>query len=91
MQRARCALTHTDTRLHSSRDTDSYSLEPGGRPLGLSSHKPSSVWCAGDVLIPNCGSPDGLGRREPSPRSGHQHTLPDAGAGDTQASSLDFV
>ena len=91
IQRARCVLMHADMHLRPSRDTDTDSLKPGSRPLGSSSHKPSSVWHAGDRLIPNRGFPDGLGRHEPSQRSSCQHTLPDAGAGDTQASSLNCI
>ena len=45
----------------------------------------------GTLLIRDCGSLDGLGHHEPSPRSGCQHTSPETGTGHAQASSLEFL
>lgn len=56
--RAGGMLTHTDTRLHSSRDTDTDSLEP----VCSSSHQPGSVYCAGNCAYPRLWVPRWPGR-----------------------------
>lgn len=45
----------------------------------------------GTLLTRNHGCLDGPGHREPSPRTGWQHTFPETGAGHAQASSLKFL